>query len=96
MSRKHSSNITLQAVSEDKKGKKANASLLQSAFPDRNYMERMYPWLKKYPFLLPAAWTARIGKYVKETRKVEENDVRESIEIGNRRVELLKQYKIIQ
>ena len=59
-------------------------------------MERMYPWLKNYPFLLPAAWAARIGKYVKETRKTEGNDVRESIEIGNRRVELLKQYKIIQ
>lgn len=96
MSRKHSSNITLQAVSEDKKGKRANASLLQSAFPDRNYMERMYPWLKNYPFLLPAAWAARIGKYVRETRKTEGNDVRESIEIGSRRVELLKQYKIIQ
>ena len=96
MSRKHSSNITLQAVSEDKKGKKANASLLHSAFPDRKYMERTYPYVKKYPFLLPVAWISRIGKYVKETRGVEGDDVRESIEIGSKRVELLKQYKIIQ
>ena len=96
MSRKHSSNITLQAVSEDKKGKKANASLLHSAFPDRKYMERTYPYVKKYPFLLPVAWISRIGKYMKETRGTEGDDVRESIEIGSKRVELLKQYKIIQ
>ena len=35
MSRKHSSNITLQAVSESKRGQKAKASVLQSLFPDR-------------------------------------------------------------
>ena len=96
MSRKHSSNITLQAVSEDKKGKKANTSLLHSVFPDRTYMERAYPYLKKYPFLLPKAWISRIGNYIKETRRTEGDDARESIVIGSKRVELLKKYKIIQ
>ena len=33
---------------------------------------------------------------MKETRGTEGDDVRESIEIGSKRVELLKQYKIIQ
>ena len=96
MSRKHSSNITLQAVSEDKKGKKAGASLIQSLFPDRKYMERTYTYLKKYPFLLPAAWASRIRKYLKESKNMQENDAMASIEIGNHRVDLMKKYKIIQ
>lgn len=96
MSRKHSSNITLQAVTEDKKGKKAGKSLLYSLFPDRRYMEKNYAYLKSYPFLLPAAWASRIRKYLKETKQVNGNEVRASIEIGNRRVDLMKKYKIIQ
>lgn len=96
MSRKHSSNITLQAVSEDRKGHRAGTSILSSLFPDRNYMERRYTYLKKYPFLLPAAWIARIGRYRRESRKMEGNDARESISIGNRRVELMKEYRIIR
>ena len=96
MSRKHSSNITLQAVSEDKKGKKAGASLIQSLFPDRKYMERTYTYLKKYSFLLPVAWASRIVKYLKESKNMRENDAMASIEIGNHRVDLMKKYKIIQ
>ena len=96
MSRKHSSNITLQAVTEDKKGKKAGTSLIQSLFPDRKYMERTYTYLKKYPFLLPAAWASRIKKYLKESGNMGGNDAMESIEIGNHRVDLMKKYKIIQ
>lgn len=96
MSRKHSSNITLQAVSEDKKGKKAGASLMQTLFPDRKYMERTYAYLKKYPFLLPAAWASRILNYLRESKSMGGNDAMESIEIGNHRVDLMKKYKIIQ
>ena len=96
MSRKHSSNITLQAVSEDKKGKKAGASLVQTLFPDGKYMERTYTYLKKYPFLLPVAWASRILNYLKESKSMSGNDAMESIEIGNHRVDLMKKYKIIQ
>ncbi len=95
MSRKHSSNITLQAVSESKKGKKAKASVLQSVFPDRKYMERNYRYIKKYRFLLPVAYLSRLGKYLKETRQSKGNYAKASIEIGSRRVDLLKKYKII-
>lgn len=96
MSRKHSSNITLQAVVEDKKGKKAETSLVKSLFPDMKYMERNYTYLKSYPLLLPVAWAARIRKYLKETRETKGNDARASIEIGSQRVDLMKKYKIIQ
>ena len=83
-------------MSEDKKGKKAGASLLQSLFPDRKYMERSYTYLKKYPFLLPVAWVSRVRKYLKESKNMGGNDAMESIEIGNHRVDLMKKYKIIQ
>ncbi len=96
MSRKHSSNMTLQAVTEEKQGNKAKASLRQSIFPGREYMERTYTYLKDYPFLLPAAWLSRIGKYLLESQKMENNDALESIEIGNKRISLMKKYKIIQ
>ena len=96
MSRKHSSNMTLQAVAEEKQGNKAKASLRQSIFPGREYMERTYTYLKDYPFLLPAAWVSRIGKYLLESQKMENNDALESIEIGNKRISLMKKYKIIQ
>ena len=96
MSRKHSSNMTLQAVAEEKQGNKAKASLRQSIFPGREYMKRTYTYLKDYPFLLPAAWVSRIGKYLLESQKMENNDVLESIEIGNKRISLMKKYKIIQ
>src|SRR5699024_6754635 len=96
LSRKHSSNITLQAVSESRKGKKAGASIAQSTFPDRSYMERQYTYLKQHPVLLPAAWVVRLGSYVKEIRKTGGKNARESLESGSRRVDLMKKYKIIQ
>ena len=96
MSRKHSSNITLQAVTEDKKGKRAGASLVHSLFPDRAYMERTFTYLKKYPFLLPAAWVSRIIKYLRESKDMRENGAVASIQIGSHRVELMKKYKIIR
>ena len=52
--------------------------------------------MKDYPFLLPAAWVSRIGKYLLESRKMDNNDALESIEIGNKRIDLMKKYKIIQ
>lgn len=96
MSRKHSSNMTLQAVVEEKKGKKRKTSIFQSLFPGREYMERTYTYVKKHPFLLPAAWVERLVKYWKETGQFKNNTAFQSIEIGNQRVELLRKYKIIE
>ena len=96
LSRKHSSNMTLAAVTDEKKGKKAKASLASSLFPDKEYMAGKYTYLEKYPFLLPAAWGSRILNYMKETRGTKNNNAKESIEIGNQRIELLKKYKIIR
>lgn len=95
MERKHSSNMTLAAV---KKGKKDTvASLGSSLFPGISYMKRGYPWLEKYPWLLPAVWVMRCVQYLKRGRQSggPGNEEENSIEIGMNRVELLRQYHII-
>lgn len=88
--RLHSSNITLQAVTEQKKGKAAGGvSLLQSVFPPAKVMEKRYPYLKDKPMLLPIAWTERLLKYGKE------NSPSAALRIGNDRKELMKKYGIL-
>lgn len=96
MSRKHSSNITLQAVSSHKQGKKAGNGVLKTVFLPAKSLEGRYPYLKKHPWLLPVAWISRILKYGKETKKMSQNDAASSIQIGNKRVELMKQYGIVK
>ena len=97
MSRKHSSNITLNAVIADKRGRKAKGGVLSSIFLPLKSMEGRFPWLKKYPFLLPAAWVQRILIYRKETAAAGAgNNAAESIRIGNQRVELMRKYGIIK
>ncbi|MDD6212403.1 MAG: nucleotidyltransferase family protein [Clostridiales bacterium] len=96
MSRKHSSNITLNAVASEKQGKKTGSSLLKALFPSVTQMESRYPYLKKCPYLLPAAWVNRIWKYRKEIQASDNNDAVESIQIGNQRVRMMKEYGILK
>ena len=65
-------------------------------FPSAKKLEGRYPYLKKYPILLPVAWIDRILKYRKETAVDGGNDAAESVKIGNQRIELLKKYGIIK
>lgn len=96
MSRKHSSNITLNAVSAQKKGKWNGTSLLKTVFPPAKNLEGRYPCLKEQPYLLPVAWASRILKYKKEISQAAGNDAASSIHIGNQRIELMKKYGIIR
>lgn len=97
MSRKHSSNMTLHAVSVQKQGKKDGNSVLKTIFPSSKDLSGRYPYLKEKPFLLPLAWTDRIVKYSRETAAGNsENNALESLRIGKKRIELLKQYGIIE
>lgn len=96
MSRKHSSNMTLEAVSADRKGKKAGVSLKKSLFPSVKSLEHRYPYLKKHPYFLPVAWFSRILKYGWEQKGKANNSPVESLKIGSERVELLREYKIIK
>lgn len=96
MSRKHSSNMTLSAVSAYKQGKQRTNGVINTLFPPAKALETRFPYLKKCPLLLPVAWGERILKYREETKRMPNNDAAESIKIGNQRTELLKLYKIIK
>lgn len=93
--RQHSSNITLDAVRPDKSAGRS-VSILGSVFPAAHKISGQYPYLKKYPWLLPAAWTHRIFKYGKEIKSSGTNTAMESIQIGNHRVGLLREYGVIK
>ena len=95
MSRKHSSNITLNAVSAQKQGKKSGNHVLKTVFPPAKALEGRFPYLKEHPYLLPVAWANRLMRYQKELHQTAGNDAAESIRIGNERIELMKQYGII-
>lgn len=95
-SRRHSSSLTLNAVKAEKQGKKVKPNIVKAVFPSRNALRGKYPYLEKYPFLLPVAWTSRIVKYQKETMMDKSSKPIDSIKIGNQRIELLKQYGIIK
>lgn len=90
--RKHSSNITLAAAESGKKD--TVASMKASLFPGKDYMKRGYPWLERYPWLLPVAWGMRIVGYLKNKRKNSKEEP-SGVEIGMNRVELLREYDII-
>lgn len=96
MSRKHSSNITLDAVAAQKHGRRSKNKVLLSLFPSVKKMEGRYPYLKKHPYLLPAAWISRILKYHKETTKTEDNHAADAMRIGNQRIDLMKEYGILK
>ena len=96
MDRQHSSSITLTAVEASRKGQKGRGSLLKTVFPPRKGLEKRYPVLHRYPFLLPVIWGRRMISYCAELRnRGKAGGAAESIRIGNRRVQLLKKYKII-
>ena len=94
MSRKHSSNMTLNALINKKENKKGN-HLIQTIFPPLQSLKGTYTYLNKNPLLLPVAWISRIISYMKESRKDTNNNAKDSIALGNKRIALLKQYEII-
>ncbi len=96
MSRKHSSTITLGAV--EKAGRRSapkKLPLRRVMFPSTEAMARRYPYIKKYPYLLPAAWAQRLIRYVRE-REPGDNTPAEALRIGRERLKLLERYGLTQ
>ena len=91
--RLHSSTVTLNAVKASRTGKKS--SVLSTMFPKREYLERRYPYLKKHPYLLPVAWVQRIAHYASEKQSDADNSATGSIKLAKERIELMKQYGIM-
>lgn len=96
MSRKHSSNITLDAVAAQKQGRKKKSVMLSSVFPSVSSLSGRYPYLKKHPYMLPVAWFNRLWKYAKETKHGRNNKAADALKIGNERVELMRKYGILK
>ena len=92
--RLHSSTVTLNAVKASRTGEKS--SVLSTVFPKREYLERNYPYLKKHPYLLPVAWVQRIAHYASEKQSSTDNSAPGSIKLAKERIELMKQYGIMQ
>ena len=91
--RLHSSTVTLNAVKASRTGEMS--SLLRTVFPKREYLERRYKYLKKRPYLLPAAWIQRIAHYAAEKQSTVDNSASGSIKLAKERIELMKMYDII-
>lgn len=97
LSRVHSANIVLQNMKNDD-AESGQSGVLRAMFPRREALSARYPWLKKVPVLLPVAWLARIGKYGADmlSGKLSHGSAAESIELGKRRTELMRQYGIFE
>ena len=91
--RLHSSTVTLNAIKASRTGEKS--SVLSTVFPKREYLEHRYPYLKKHPYLLPVAWVQRIAHYASEKQSNPDNSASGSIKLAKERIELMKQYDIM-
>ena len=96
MSRKHSSNMTLEAVTADKQGKTAKKPLKNTLFPPAEKLKDRYIYLEEKPYMLPIAWADRMVNYIKESRSVQDNSALETLQTGSARIELLREYKVIK
>ena len=95
VSRKQSSNMTLDAVAAEKQGKGTPGGILGSLFPAAEKLEGRYPYLKKQPWLLGAAWFTRLTRYGAEVLRREDSDAAEALRIGRERTELLRKLDIL-
>lgn len=93
LTRLHSSTVTLNAVKASRTGEKSG--VLRTVFPKREYLERRYPYLKKRPYLLPVAWVQRIAHYASEKQSSAGSSASGSIKLAKERIELMKQYDIM-
>ena len=102
LSRKHSSNMTLNAFSSANKGEKAGSGIFSSIFLPLSEMRRQYKctYLEKFPFLLPVAWAGRICKYGKEVIASrcggKHNGTSDAVRIGRKRIALMREYGIVK
>lgn len=93
LTRLHSSTVTLNAVKASRTGEKI--SVLRTVFPEREYLERRYPYLKKRPYLLPVAWVQRLAHYASEKQSDADSSTSGSIKLAKERIELMKRYGVM-
>ena len=91
--RLHSSTVTINAVKASRTGERSG--VLRTVFPKRAYLERRYPYLQKRPYLLPAAWLARMVHYAAEKHSGADNSAAGSIRLARERIALMRYYDIL-
>ena len=92
--RLHASTVTLNAVRASRTG--GHSSVLRTVFPPRSALARRYPYLKKHTWLLPAAWAQRLAHYAREKRQTTADSAASSLRLARERIELMKQYDILE
>ena len=93
LTRVHSSTAVQSAVRADRAGHE-KGSLLRSLFPGYSYIAGRFPYVKRFPVLLPIGWAERLVRYALELRKTD-SSAAGSLKTARERVELLKFYDII-
>lgn len=93
LTRLHTATVTLNAIRENRSGEKS--SIVRSIFPKKSYMVGRYPYLDKYPVLLPAAWVSRIFHYLREIGHDSSSSASESLKLAKERIALLEYYGVI-
>jgi len=99
--RLHSSNITLDAITSQKQGRKKSQKKIReflrvSLLPSAENLESRYPYIKKMPILIPVAWLQRGVSYLKENHSANTmSDAAASLRLGEKRIRLLEQYRIV-
>lgn len=88
--RLHSALIT----SSDGPGHSVSYNILRTIFPPRKSLEINFPWASRSRLLLPAAWFARVFRYIGSVEKG--TSPFKSIQIGKNRIKLMEEYDIFR
>ena len=95
-SRLHSNSMTLNAMERRETASNSKKAALGALFPRLDIMKKRYTILNRLPFLLPVMWIVRLFSFLFSKKKDKNNSAMDTLALGNKRIELLKKYKIIK
>jgi hypothetical protein len=94
LDRTRSAHMTLDAAQNGGHGNQGKKSVVHTLFPSVSLLKGRYPYLKTKPWLLPVAWVARIFRYLVFALGGKAVPS-QTLATGNRRLQLLQHYNII-
>ena len=79
------------------KGKKENKlkTFMRTLFPSKEHFINENPEIVEKPWIIVKLWLKRIFKFIRHSAEHDGNLAKESMDISNKRIELLKEYKIL-
>ncbi len=69
--------------------------VFDTVFPPKERLLELCPELERKPWLIFDVYAKRIGRFISHNKKGKENLAIESMKIGQKRIELLKKYKLL-